>query len=448
VGDLLTAALAAEGIVPQQSFVLEDATVDGDGSRSIDDPPTIELQVADPGEGMAQLAMSTDADGLVHWHFAAALDEVPATRDGMVPHLRTRTFVIPADTVAVDGERSLLGAIGKKLIDIYLFPVGRTIAGIVISNFASDIELRRTPYRVRSFTPDDYASRERATVIEGDAWQQLASGRALLMIHGTNSSAHSAFAGLSRGFVEALHAQYEGRVFAFDHPTLTQTPKENIDTLLASIPDGLALDVDIVCHSRGGLVSRVLAERHEQLAFGTRRVSVHNVIFVGSPNAGTRLCEEDFLPDYLDTVMNLLLKVQTPGAADIAAAVVMLAKITAAGLYSALTGIHSMQPDGPFGEWLNLGARSDTTRYFALTSNYKPVDLALGRLATYVLAGRVFKGARNDLVVPTDGVFAANGSSAFPIADMVAFDGKDGIPHTGFFSDPRVTTQIGSWLRA
>jgi hypothetical protein len=107
-----------------------------------------------------------------------------------------------------------------------------------------------------------------------------------------------------------------------------------------------------------------------------------------------------------------------------------------------------MQPDGQFGQWLNLGTSGEATRYFALTSNYKPVDLALGRLATYVLAGRVFKGARNDLVVPTDGVFSANGSSAFPIADMVAFDGKDGIPHTGFFSDQRVTTQIGSWLRA
>jgi pimeloyl-ACP methyl ester carboxylesterase len=215
---------------------------------------------------------------------------------------------------------------------------------------------------------------------------------------------------------------------------------------MASMPEGTTLDVDIVCHSRGGLVSRVLAERQDQVLVAGRTVRVHKVVFVGSPNAGTRLCEEDFITDYLDTLTNLLSAYPLPGAADIVAGVVMLAKIGAAGLYSALTGIHSMQPEGLFGKWLNAGTRAEHTRYFALTSNFKPTDLALARLATYVLAGRVFKGARNDLVVPTDGVFAANGSSAFPITDMVAFDGKDGIPHTGFFGDTRVTAQIANWL--
>ncbi len=444
--DPLAAALAAEGLVPQQSFMLTDATADAEGSRSADAPPTIELQVPDAGEGMAQLAMSRDADGLVHWHFATALDEAPPTRDGSVPQLRTRTFVIPAESVAVEGERSLLGVIGKKLIDVYLFPIGKAVAGTVIGMYAHVIELRRTPYRVRSFTPADYASRERATVIEGDAWRTLSAGRALLMIHGTNSSSHSAFSALPREYVEALHAQYEGRVFAFDHPTLTHTPKENIETFLAAMPEGTTLDVDIICHSRGGLVSRVLAERQDQVLVAGRTVRVHKVVFVGSPNAGTRLCEEDFITDYLDTLTNLLSAYPLPGAADIVAGIVMLAKIGAAGLYSALTGIHSMQPEGLFGTWLNAGTRAEQTRYFALTSNFKPTDLALARLATYVLAGRVFKGARNDLVVPTDGVFAANGSSAFPITDMVAFDGTDGIPHTGFFGDARATTQIARWL--
>jgi pimeloyl-ACP methyl ester carboxylesterase len=206
--------------------------------------------------------------------------------------------------------------------------------------------------------------------------------------------------------------------------------------------------VDIICHSRGGLVSRVLAERQDQILVSNRSVKVNKIVFVGSPNAGTRLCEENFLTDYLDTLTNLLGKYPLPGTADIIAGVVMLAKIGAAGLYTALTGIHSMQPEGLFGQWLNLGMRQDGTRYYALASNYKPTDLALARLATYVLAGRVFKGARNDLVVPTDGVFGANGSSAFPIADTVTFDGQDGIPHTGFFGDARVTAQITQWLRS
>jgi hypothetical protein len=60
---------------------------------------------------------------------------------------------------------------------------------------------------------------------------------------------------------------------------------------------------------------------------------------------------------------------------------------------------------------------------------------------------KVFGGA-NDLVVPTDGVFAENGSGWFPIEDRLVFRGSDAVPHTGFFGSAAARAKIMEWLSA
>ena len=231
------------------------------------------------------------------------------------------------------------------------------------------------------------------------------------------------------------------------HRPLTHDPRQNIETLLRLVPDGITLDVDIICHSRGGLVSRVLAEKQESLQFGTRTLRVGTVIFVGAPNAGTRLADEACIGEYLDTVTNLLNVVPTNGATDALGFVLTGVKLVATGLWSGLKGLHSMQPGGEFGTWLNTGERAKETRYFALASNYTPTQPSLVQLVKDRLMDKVFKGAGNDLVVPTDGVFAANGSGYFPIEGEVVFNAVDGVPHTGFFQYARTTTQMETWLK-
>lgn len=447
--DAFAQALAAADMTPQQQLVITDATATGEGTRSADGTPTVELQVPDPGDGFEQVAMTRDASGMISWHFAPPLDEAPPTRDGTVPTLRTRTFTFEARPTAgtVEGERGIVSMIGQKLISVYAFPAGKKLVGSLAAKYGEKLELEKTPYRVRTFTPDDFSS-DTTTLIDDAAWATLSRGRALLMIHGTNSRTHTAFGGLPRTFVEAMHAQYEGRVFAFDHPTLTHTPRQNIETLLAAMPDGVSLDVDIICHSRGGLVSRVLAEKQDVLAWGGRTVRVGRVVFVGAPNAGTRLADEAFIGEYLDTVTNLLNLVPTNGVTDALGFVLTGVKLVATGLWSGLRGLHSMQPGGEFGAWLNAGDRARDTRYFALTSNYTPTHAGLLQLATDKLADKVFKGAHNDLVVPTDGVYAANGSGYFPIEGEVVFDATDGVSHTGFFQYPKTTEHITTWLRS
>ena len=50
----------------------------------------------------------------------------------------------------------------------------------------------------------------------------------------------------------ALHEAYGGRVVALDHHSVSVTPKENAELLAGLVPDGAALEVDLVTHSRGG----------------------------------------------------------------------------------------------------------------------------------------------------------------------------------------------------
>lgn len=56
-------------------------------------------------------------------------------------------------------------------------------------------------------TPDNYASPDVASLSPEDPeWERLATGHSLLFVHGTFSTAHSAFAGLTRDDIAALPA--------------------------------------------------------------------------------------------------------------------------------------------------------------------------------------------------------------------------------------------------
>lgn len=441
----LERALDESGLVEQQALVLAEGTASAEASRVAGDEPAVEIQVSDPGEDVAQVAMTVDEHGVVSWHFAEASEVGEATRGE--PAARTRTFRIPLErTAAGEGEatRGLASAIGQKLIKVYAFPLGKKLIGHLTATYGEQLELQRTPYRVRTFTPDDYASPE-ATVVDAASWERLAQGPALLMIHGTNSRTHTAFGGLPRPFVEEMHRRYEGRVFAFDHPTLTHTPRQNIEVLLAAVPEGLTLEVDIVCHSRGGLVSRVLSEKQGELGVAGRQVRVRKVVFVGTPNAGTRLADEACIGDYIDTATNLLDALPTNGVTDALGYVLTGVKLLATGLWTGLKGLQSMQPGGPFGAWLNAGDRGETA-YFALTSDYTPTHPRLASLVANRLVDQVFRQARNDMVVPTDGVYEANGSGYFPIEAQLVLGADDGVAHTQFFQHGRSTAQIAAWL--
>ncbi len=450
----LLGALEAENVELRQTVSLSNTRETGPASRSARGAPAIEVQIEDPGAGRGQMLLTTDETGAVSWVFA---EPAPAgARGGPPVPGGARTYVIPrAKATAPAGEpgaRGVIGAVGRKLLKELVFPLVDPLIGAVTETFVGRWEARNRPYGIRTFTPDDYTqavdyAQASAGQIDGEGWKRLGAGRALLLVHGTFSRAHSAFGALPRESVEALHALYDGRVFALDHFTLSQDPKQNVNWLLDRLPGDASLDVDIICHSRGGLVSRVLNEKQSELSLGSRSLRVGRIIFVGSPNAGTILADGDHVGDLIDTYTNIANFIPDIGVSDVISGVITVAKQIAVGAVGGLKGLQSMRPEGDFGQWLNAGDRAGDTRYFALTSDYTPAEPGLANFAKNRLMDLIFKGP-NDLVVPTNGVFEDNGSGFFPIEDRHVFTGTDGIAHTAFFGNRAARDKMMSWLQA
>ncbi len=264
-------------------------------------------------------------------------------------------------------------------------------------------------------------------------------------MHGTFSRTDAAFGDLPPEYVQNICQMYGGRVFSFDHPTLSVDPTQNADWFVRALPGDTNLELDIVCHSRGGLVSRVLAEKSSQLPLGSGNLSVRKVIFVATPNAGTLLADTRHVGDFIDTYTNLLNLLPSIGVTDVFQAIIAVLKQFAVATVKGLPGLQSMLPEGDFLHGMNRGQK-DRKEYFALASNFEPTDPGLKAFAEDRLLDAVFDAAENDLVVPTAGVYEKNGSGFFPITDRQVFSAEAGIAHTAFFASASAREKILDWL--
>jgi hypothetical protein len=136
------------------------------------------------------------------------------------------------------------------------------------------------------------------------------NGRILLFIHGTFSS--------NDNLVAELNATEEGRLFlaaavneaggartnydqvlTFDHYTVSRSPVLNALELARMLAASDA-DVDVICHSRGGLVTRWFLE-----VFDHRRRKRVRAVLVGSPLRGTSLAAPDRLRNGVNLFTNM-----------------------------------------------------------------------------------------------------------------------------------------------
>jgi pimeloyl-ACP methyl ester carboxylesterase len=127
-----------------------------------------------------------------------------------------------------------------------------------------------------------------------------ATKRALLIIHGTFSKSDVIFDELmaspdGKAFLKKAESVYK-QVLSFDHPTLSISPVLNAIDLERALA-GYTGIIDIVCHSRGGLVAAWW------MKLGARNVG--NVVFVGSPLEGTSLAAPARLKESLDVLANI-----------------------------------------------------------------------------------------------------------------------------------------------
>ncbi|MFE3443116.1 esterase/lipase family protein [Nocardia sp. NPDC059180] len=407
------------------------------GTRAAGGPDDIVMQVEDPGAGWRQVVLYVSEDGAVTWHF-------PDAAPGLLTYRIPRTVVPAAE--APGAHRGLTGAIGTKILKVLVFRLVREGAGWVGARFAEFVENRRHPHRLRAVGPDNY--RASGAELSNDALGQMGTGRALLLLHGTFSSAHGAFGELPMETMRELHAAYEGRVVAFDHPTVSRTPVDNIRWLIDHLRErGTRLDVDVVCHSRGGLVGRVLTERPD-LADVTDTLSVGKIVLVGTPNAGTALADVGRHEQLLNRFTSLLQLVPDNGVTDALDIVLALVKQVAAGVAEGLDGLMAMNPSASFLTEDLTGRHPTSARYFTAGANYEPpAGSSLLRIAGDGGVDLVFGRADNDLVVPTAGALALDGTHPLPVTDHLAVDATSAVDHFGYFDHPALTESLVRWLR-
>ena len=248
--------------------------------------------------------------------------------------------------------------------------------------------------------------------------------RNLLLLHGTFSNTTAAFADLAKGgFFEALAPLYGGRVFGFDHFTLSRTPEENARMLAEALPGEEPFLFDVVAHSRGGLVLRTLLERPAEAGEAASRFACGRAVLAAVPNLGTPLASAERWDLALSGWLNLF-DVLPPAPAPLLGEFVVEALLWfARRVTTSLPGLSAM--DGRGGTVAAFERSAVPEAYSALAASHR----ASGPLALRLLESGVdrFFGEPHDLVVPTGGCFVLDRSGGARIPDgRVALFGEGG----------------------
>lgn len=456
----LDAALAKTNVTEVKQVELNDVrtqpatgAVNRSRAPNGDDALELEVPVTNPDQGCIVLSV---VDGALSWHVPLNDDntvQTPANRGGGGAKYVFRIPNTAPQQGAVGAKRGIIGAIGKKLLKVLVYPITDPILGPIGEHFARKWETQKRPYGVRTFTPDNYQLPDAGAFTDAD-WKRIAEGPALLFVHGTFSTAHGGFMQLPKSVVQELSDKYGGRVFAYNHFSLSDDPQTNAKKFFEMMrAAGVKLNVDIICHSRGGLVSRALSERTADSDVTDAEFHVGSVVFVGTPNAGTLLAQPDHMMSMIDRYTTALNVIPAGPVEEILEAIVTTVKIVAHAAMKALDGLMSMNPVGDYLKGVNV-AGDNGTKYFAICANFEPNTDATAPLTTIIkekignaIVDRIFKDAPNDLVVPTNGVFTSVGPH-FPLAETsrLVFPSDRGIWHSAYFEQPETADRLREWL--
>jgi hypothetical protein len=461
---VLDNALEEMGFVEQETIHLDATSLPPGANEALRSPYASEqvvLQPAAAGDGAPQLVLYADEAGGLTWHLP---DDFGAERTGSaimdaktVRSSRRRTFTIATRTAAArqgldSGQvqmRGIITAIGRKVLKVFVIPLVAKVMEKPIENIVGPVERRHSQNLIRGVNAINFQQRVNTPFSD---WQSLATQRTLLIVHGIISSTEGMLSKLPANAMSALTSQYGGRVIGYDHFTLSADPDQNAVFFLKQVKQALpndTLNLDILCHSRGGIVSRALVERGRAL-LPEHNCNFGKVFFVATPNAGSALGDAAHVVDMVDVFTNLLTKLPDGPAAYVIESVLAVLKLLVYSTETALPGLADMGTQGYIRKTLNVdGSPLPGVVYGAAAANYDPdpdSPRAFFAAALNAIVDRTFavdgQPVGNDLVVPCDGVHAANGSPMFPIADPLVYGPTDFVYHNDFFAQRRTVDKI------
>ena len=442
----------------RQSFeVLVDAVhvVDGGGeTRTAEGEPGLAITVPAVGDDEAQIAMCVDEFGVVTWHLPDGRESgVGDTRAG-----ESVTFTVERGSPAVesataDGDRGLVGAIGRKLISVFVVPLLEKAVGRAAPAVARHYENRTRPQGVLRLTGQGWTHPGEDPFA---GWWLERGAPVLLFVHGTASSIGSGFRSLGGGRLDGgavlgdtlgeLRAAYQGQVFAFDHHTLSSDLAANAELFRSLWPEGGQRSVDIVTHSRGGLVARQLAA---SLGEPGAPLTPRRIVYVATPNGGTTLANPGTVRQWIDrmtTMLNLFPDGPWSVVTDSMASVLTVVRVVAGGAIGGLPGLVAMDPAE--GVIRDLPVPADTEQY-AISVDFEPAGRLLHWLrGADLVVDKVFGDRANDVVVPTDGVADVPARQLHvPAERRLELGKRSDIWHCSVFTDPGVHDSLRQWLQ-
>jgi pimeloyl-ACP methyl ester carboxylesterase len=289
----------------------------------------------------------------------------------------------------------------------------------------------------------------------------------LVVVHGTASCADHIVSEMQKaeggGKFLADAAKKYSAVLAFEHPTLSMSPVLNALDLAAALAPYGKCPVDIVCHSRGGLVASWWMHVVDGLVRDKR------CVFVGSPLQGTNLAN----PEKLRSSLHLLASYGRALGDTVSAAGILALPMTVLKVAASVVDFTAKLPllDAALAMIPGLGAQSAITNnqeIFRLNARKLPGDAApkhfyiranfesanegwkfwryftnkpLLRLVDAAVDTFVFPAA-NDLVVDTDFMLDSMQGAEFQFP-------TDGgiVHHTNYFEQKQTIEKIREWFQ-
>lgn len=398
-----------------------------------DEPP-------DPNHAMLELH---ESNGVRHWRIVdqSGTRSLPESR---LPELAKSPV--------------LRRAMGRRGGWDYTRRIGRWLVGLddgLLQSLATQYDLDKVKseqlWRVQNGTVSENPL---PSPDQRDEWKWIDSRdgrrRVLLIIHGTISEIGTPLHHLGESFLRRAEATYAG-VIGFNHFTLSRTPEQNAQRLVELLPRELRVGkrLDVITHSRGGLVARAFVE-----LLG-HHPAVRRVVFGGTPNAGTNLARPANIGRAADLLVNFLIRDVSDSLGKLAGLLARLAvKRTTEELLNEIPGLWAQNPATASDPNTFLGRLQATPAtdvdYYAIAANYEPdpdhADLSTVLRECSDAVVDSFYAQANDLVVDTSHVWAVGrrpdpnqAGTRLPAKQILVFDptGETQVP------DSRTVAKFG-----
>jgi hypothetical protein len=403
-----------------------------------------------PGEGL--LVMS-ESNGIVQWHLPTnaqqAIQRAPAAATESVSSVELH-FLIPRSTLAHRGATTgFTESVGGAIVRFFRFKLIQELIGATIERIvqwiAEKVEAQAKKEGFRFFEREhDFP------YLSDEELRHLSGKRVLLLTHGIFSSLAGAFDGIADPagpVLQHLRGIYGRNIIGWDHWTVAKTPLENATELLAKLPPDI--HPDIVCHSRGALVTRAMLEHPAlQASRASRFPAVGKAIFVAGACQGSQLVNFANINRLLN-VYSAIGSLPILGSAGVVLQVIVgVLRVLAHGI-SRLPSLEALSSDltkNTFIQALNQNVMTPTGEIVVAHANYDPSHGPLGGLLD-LNVDLVF-GTANDMVVPYTGaeVFDKWQQVGTNFRFGTALETQPVVMHTNFFVQPGVQALLQAEL--